>query len=269
MSFEYVDKSVIKLFNKDVIKLQKKDEFFDVFVEREINELKKYESVLYKIISTDKKIKTQELEFLNNITLLGLKFELFKNENKNTKKSFVKYIYNIYMSLTMINNCKNLDSQNLEGFAKFMDEFKKNLESQAQPTGPTGPSGPSGPKKKLHGISRQPPSNILGSEFTSNPQIMSFANEIAKDIESQNVDPMSIIGSMMSGNPNPTVNNLIKNITSKLETKINTGEIDGNMLQEQANTMINSVQSNPMLQSFLPNLKNANSKTSKNTKNKK
>jgi hypothetical protein len=101
--------------------------------------------------------------------------------------------------------------------------------------------------------------NLLGSDFMGNPQIMNIANDIATDIQKENIDPMTLLSSMMAGGNNNKVNKLISNITNKLENKINNGEIDENALQQQASNMINFVQNseianNPMFKSLLNNL---------------
>jgi hypothetical protein len=70
-----------------------------------------------------------------------------------------------------------------------------------------------------------------------NSGILSMATELSKNIQEENIDPMSILSSMMSGRPDETVQRLIKNISGKLEEKINNGEIDKELLEEQAKNM--------------------------------
>jgi hypothetical protein len=288
LSFEYIDKTEMSQFKKNISKIKKDTDSFDQFIHKFTESTKEHETSLYRIVSSDKKIKSQEFEFLNNIELLGLKFDSFKNENKNTKKSLIKYLYNIYMSCTIINNCKNLDDNNFDAFLQFMGELKENAEnaqnkqsgSSSKPKRKTTnyaanrnanaklkgiPGGiPGGLPGGLAGMSGMF-NNLLGSEFTSNPEIMNIATEIAKDIENQNIDPMAILSSMMTGGSNPTVNNLISNITNKLESKISKGEIDENLLQEQAKHMMDTVQNNPLLETFLPKV-NSNLKQNKKSK---
>lgn len=89
--------------------------------------------------------------------------------------------------------------------------------------------------------------NGLGNIFQSlmsNNEIMNIATDLSKDIKEENIDPMSLLSSIMSGKPNDKLNKLVSNITNKIETKINNGEIDKDALEQQAQSIMNSVKSN-------------------------
>jgi hypothetical protein len=75
-----------------------------------------------------------------------------------------------------------------------------------------------------------------------NGDIMNLATELSKDIQSENLDPMTLLSSMMSGKPDNKIQKLVENITSKIETKINSGEIDQNVLEQQAQSILSTVQ---------------------------
>jgi hypothetical protein len=75
-----------------------------------------------------------------------------------------------------------------------------------------------------------------------NGEIMNLATDLSRDIQSQNIDPMMLLSSIMTGKPDDRVQNLITNISSKIETKINSGEIDKDILEQQAQTILSSVQ---------------------------
>jgi hypothetical protein len=79
--------------------------------------------------------------------------------------------------------------------------------------------------------------NNIFENLMGNSGILSMATELSKNIQEENIDPMSILSSMMSGRPDETVQRLIKNISGKLEEKINNGEIDKELLEEQAKNM--------------------------------
>lgn len=258
LSFEYIEKIVIEKCNKQILKLNDDELEFNKFIENYIEKLKKYENILYKVMSSKVKVKTEELNFLNDVSILDLELKLLSNENKNTKKTLIKYLYNIYMNSCVLYNFNNLQDENFEGLLSFMNEFKLNIENIEKQEQQSSSNKPKNKKRNISRKTRPAPdmnlfNNLLGSNFSANPQIMNIANDIVKDIETNNIDPMSILTSMMSGNSNPTVNNLIQNITTKLEDKINNGEIDTKELEQQATTMIDAVQKTPLLKSFLSN----------------
>jgi hypothetical protein len=84
-------------------------------------------------------------------------------------------------------------------------------------------------------------SNIFQSLMANN-DIMNIASDLSKDIKNENIDPMSLLTSLMSGQPNDKLNKLVTNITNKIETKINNGEIDKDLLEKQAENIMSSVQ---------------------------
>jgi hypothetical protein len=83
--------------------------------------------------------------------------------------------------------------------------------------------------------------NLLES-LMQNGDIMSLATDLSRDIQSENLDPMTLLSSMMSGKPDNKIQKLVENITSKIETKINSGEIDQNVLEQQAQSILSTVQ---------------------------
>jgi hypothetical protein len=289
LSFDYVKNNNIEIFNNHINEIKKNDELFNEFVLDYIEKNKLYESILSKVVSNKTKLKKQEFEFLNNIILFNLNFEIFKDENKNTKKTLIKYLYNIYMTCSVLSNFKNLNNGNFQELLQFMNNFKleretfnndievssnslsqtkknkkyskntRNLNSTpGMPNLMAGMSGMPG-MSGIAGMSGMF-NNLLNSNFMNNPHIKDIVNDISNDIENQNIDPLTILNSMMTGNGNPSVNNLISNITNKLENKINNGEIDKNDLQDEASKMISSIENTPILQSFLSQQKNTKSK---------
>jgi hypothetical protein len=254
--FDYVDKSHIKKLKKYIKTLVKSDT-----LEQQMNEyndyMSKYEKNMQSIINT-KKIKTQDLEFLNEIQLFdGFKFDVFKDENKSTKKTIVQYLYNMLMScqfsMTYKTNKDNLveESDALKKFTELMS-LKFNEESQTHEQSQTheksrhtprasssrtrgNPSLPSLPLDQLGDIG-----NVFNN-ILANKDIMNLATDISKDLENQKIDPMTIMSGLLTGKPSPMLNNLVNKITSKLETKINSGEVDKNVFEEQAKNILNAV----------------------------
>ena len=78
----------------------------------------------------------------------------------------------------------------------------------------------------------------------SNSGIMNIATDLSKDIQNQNIDPMSMLSGLMSGRPDSKIQDIITNITGKIESKINSGEIDKTELETQAKNIMSKVQHN-------------------------
>ena len=232
------------------------EELFDKFMREYVEYMDKYKDCLHKIVVASGKTKTSDYAFMNEVSLFNdiLKFEVFEKENKSTKKTLIKYLYNVYMSGVVICNFENNSSSDV--FMKFIEDFQKSLDLEVEKKSKES-SGSN--KKSIKKVPRKGPQdllqNIMGNEILSNPQLMSIAQDIAKDIEKEKIDPMALLSSMMTGGSNQKVNKLIENISSKLETKIKNGEIDGDKLNEQASSLINTVQ-NSDIKNILPNLPN-------------
>jgi len=82
----------------------------------------------------------------------------------------------------------------------------------------------------------------FGDVFKSlmeNKEIMNIASDLTRDIQSENIDPISLLTSLMSGKPNEKLQGLVNNISTKLEEKINTGKIDKNVLEKEAENILN------------------------------
>jgi hypothetical protein len=255
--FEYVKN--IKSIKKYTDSLVENKENLQKFIKECLENLKEHEEKIY-FIHADKKIKSSDFEFLNNVTLFNnlLNFKVFNDENKNTKKTIVKYIYTIYMSSFILNFGLQSDNQSDE-LLSFVSSLQnklniktndKNVDKNNKSSKNTLPKIdnmnmdiqnlglPNLGLSNLNGIT-----NIFQS-LMSNNEIMNIATDLSKDIKNENIDPMSLLSSIMSGQPNDKLNKLVSNITNKIETKINNGEIDKNLLEEQAQNIMNSVQNN-------------------------
>jgi len=238
------------------------------FSETTYNILKQYESNLSYIIMGKHKIKSSDYNFLNNITLFNniLEFNVFQDENKNTKKTIVSYLYNLYMSCFILKFGRQTDTTE---FGQNLTSFIENLQKVSQE--PTNSKN----KKKKHNRHSQHtnnnshsqhtnnnnmsmnnimnlinnPSNLNGLDnvfksLMSNNELMNIANDLSADIQNQNIDPLTLLTSMMSGKPNNQIQNLVNNVTKKIEHKINKGEIDKSLLESQAKNILNQFQTN-------------------------
>jgi len=265
--FEYVDN--VEDLRKYINRLIENKEHLQKFIKDSLDNLKEHEEQIYNIISCKKKIKSSEFDFLDNIILFDhlLKFSVFKNENKNTKKTIVKYIYTIYTSCFILNfglvsNINNGGSikqndlllfvSNLTNKLKTQENSKTNqLQKVSNPIGTNKTSKTN--EADLSMIGSQILSGGLGDlnglgnifqSLMSNNEIMNIATDLSKDIKEENIDPMTLLSSIMSGKPNEKLNRLVSNITNKIESKINNGEIDKDALEQQAQTIMNTVKSN-------------------------
>jgi hypothetical protein len=254
--FDNVDKNVVGKLYKFLESLQDVSNMKD-FVKTSVPILKKYEEKISYITTSKKKIKSSDYDFLNEIKLFNdiLDFSVFACENKGTKKSIVKYLYNIYMSIFILSFGVASDG-NVDTFAKEISQFMKGIqdriineeiekEEQKQQRQQRKMEGVQLPRSLPTQLPTQMDvggmGNLLNS-LMSNGDIMSLATDLSKDIERENIDPMMLLSSLMSGRPDSKVQNLVSNITNKIETKINNGEIDKTQLEQQANTVLNSLQ---------------------------
>jgi len=257
--FDNIDKQKVSKLQKYLGSL-KDSTNLKTFVKETILALETYDKDISYIMTTRNKIKTSEYSFLNNVTLFDniLCFSCFSNENKNTKRSIVKYLYNIYMSVFIL-NFGLIDNINIDSFTTHLSNFLNgiNLNSQMEFEEVITISS----KNKIKQNPKQnvnvngPNINLLES-LMGNSDIMNLATDLSKDIQDQKIDPMMLLSSIMSGKPNDMIQNLVSNITNKIESKINNGEIDKTMFEQQAKNIINSVQnSNGGIQQLFGNFK--------------
>jgi hypothetical protein len=172
-----------------------------------------------------------------------LKFDVFKDENKNTKLSLVKYLHTIYMSVFvlhfgMVSGDVDSLTHHLSGFVKGIQDrmLEESLSQEVSRKDKTKQKNVPLP------ASSGPNFGNLMESLMQNNDIMNLATDLTRDIQTQNLDPMMLLSSIMSGKPNETIQNLVSNITNKIESKINNGEIDKSMLEEQAKSIMNTVQ---------------------------
>jgi hypothetical protein len=284
LSFDYVDKSVIDRLRKMLRKMDNEEEY-NKFTNDTLIKLREYEKNISYIMMSKRKLRGVDYDFLNNVVLFNdlLDFKIFKDENKNTKRTICTYLYNIYMTISVINN--GMSGVLGEEFIDFVKDLQKRMESDvlkeeenrvksdksdnyigdnvanmanmasmanvanmanmANIRDKLGGQGFSdvlnqmvGDKDILSVASKKASGfNNIFENLMGNSGILSMATELSKNIQEENIDPMSILSSMMSGRPDETVQRLIKNISGKLEEKINNGEIDKELLEEQAKNM--------------------------------
>lgn len=222
--FEYVSSETINKLKMYNDKLNQDQEFCKMEQKLISDCLKPFEPQLLDITMSNKKFKSKDFDFMNGLIIFDgiLSMELFNDENKNTKKALVNYLYTLYMtcSISQISDTAGNFTQELETFIRNTQKYTQQIESQQRP------------KRQI-----QPQPNVFDTLF-QNKDIMNMASDISKDLQNQKVDPMTLMSSLLSGKPNAQLNNLVQNITSKLETKIQSGEIDKSALEQQAQNLM-------------------------------
>jgi hypothetical protein len=161
---------------------------------------------LYLVNHATKKIKNLNFDFLNDITFLGLNLNIFQKENAKTKQVIVKYIFNMFNPIYIA----------VHGGEVTVTK----MESKPQPL-----------------MTGNPLENLL-----NNKQIMDLAGEISRDISQSNIDPMSMISGLLSGNGGgEEFQNFMEKITSKIDKKMNNGELDKDKLNQESESIIKSL----------------------------
>jgi hypothetical protein len=268
--FDYVPKEVVQKISVYIKSIKGSDAQLNNFLDVTYDFLKEYEVDMSFVLFSKQKVKTQRLNFMNNMKLYPLdnsefllNLDLFNLENKNTKKSLLKYIYNIYMTCSFLRKegsdntsnslnefvstiqkeaQKEAQEARVQEEARAQEEFEAhveeqetsqfNLQSLLASTG--GASGLPGGMDKMM------------SSLFNNSEIMGIATDIAEQMKTQQINPMSVLTDMMTGNINNLSENsqfgkLVGNIQQKVESKFNSGEIDKAHFEQEAKNILENV----------------------------
>lgn len=265
LAFDYVDKTVIKKLYK-YSKILERDSEFRASEKQKLKEiLKEHEEKLFSICDNKSKLRNIDFEFLNDLRLFGnlLDMNVFKDENKNTKRTLVNYINSLYMTVTF-GNTENFD-ESIENLTQQMNDFiqitkskyeKQNeIEQNTQSNEQSNSSKGSKHQSKYRNKNEQVPEEIgnLFATIMENPEVMNMAQDLSKQFKNGNVNPMSMITSLMSGKSNPKLDNIVNKITSDVERKIEMGQIDPTRLQEQTASIMQAMNKTDLsaLQKFI------------------
>lgn len=273
LTIDYLDCQTIPKIQKYIKLIKSKDSEFLNFVEYTSCHLKLHQERISCVLFSNKKVKADYYSFLNDILLFNnlLDFKIFINESKNTKKDLVKYLYSIYMSVEFLCNTSESDLDlKLQEFVKGIHTEANKLKSenikltnkkrttllQNIPSIPVIPSilpGIDLPDFSNFDFQKMGlPSNLSGimDSILGNKNIMSIATDISSKMQNQQLNPMDMLSSLMSGNmDNSPLQSLVSEIQEKVDSKINSGEIDKNELEIHAKELMNSVANNPDLNS--------------------
>jgi hypothetical protein len=250
--FDYLDKNVIKNLYTYKAKICNDVSFKTQEMKTFIEIMKPYKDNLAKLIVPNNKINSHEFEFLNHLVLFNniLEFKVFASENKNTKKTLVQYLYNMYMSCILID--LPFENANVE-----MTSFIEMIQSRI----PKPVEKKTRQRRKNNNDSNTQLDGIFNS-LLSNPDIIDMAKDLTQDLQEQKIDPMTLMSSILTGKPDKKLESIVSKITHKLENKLSTGEINKEDLEAQAHNIINIVENSdvtnqlPMLKSLLKTQKN-------------
>ena len=133
-----------------------------------------------------------------------------------------------------LENLPNNLSNSLDGINELENGLKF-IEQNVLKKGEKGKNGES--NTQIPGLDGN-----FGNVFKSlmeNKEIMNIASDLTRDIQAENIDPISLLTSFMSGKRDEKLEGLVNNISTKLQEKINTGKIDKGVLEKEAENILN------------------------------
>jgi tetrahydromethanopterin S-methyltransferase subunit B len=278
LTMDYLDPQVIPSIKNYMIKIDTDKEEYKNFLEYTTQHLGSHESKISAILFSNKKVKSDFYNFLNGITLFSniLNFRVFENESKNTKKGLIKYLYSIYMSSVFLYQAHTNQTTESEQdadlltnkLAEFVDKIQKEAETTLKEEDIKTPNINSKHKRRnavsygrpdpelLPGFGNGEMGNLMDS-ILGNNEILSIATDISQKMQAQQINPMSMLSTLMTGNiENSPLQGLVEEIQQKVEDKINSGEIDKTKLEDQAKNLMGSISSNSESLNSMPGMSN-------------
>ena len=253
LSFDYIDKNKLNKTKKMIESCYSNDIKFKDFYNDLYNKLHDFKDKLH----LSQKTKTLQLLFLNDIVFFDISFDIFKEEGKNTKKTLVNYLKEFYITSNFLRCITVSDNTQEENSTLFNDiqEMINNLTIE-----PDNKEKITIDKDKMINIKESLPQmdDLLGTlnNFMQNKEIMSLTSELTSELQTSDIDPMSMMNSLLSGNLNDSkFSSLLSKITDKITNKIECGDIDKNLIEQHANNFMNQITSNKDLMSIAKNLK--------------
>ena len=250
LSFDYVPKNKIEVIKKQM----RSNNFIESFTKETYNTLKQYESILSSLSTT--KLKTKDLDFMNDIVLFNneLNFNLFANENKNTKKSLLTYLYTIYTFCIFLNKdmTDDINDSILDDLSKLTDNLQKNLECRNVEEVGTSSKKKSNVRTSNNNI---PPLHMMDDLF-ANKEIMDVALQVTKQMQDEKINPMNILSAFMSGDMS-SISGLVNSVEKTISQKIDNGDLNKDELETQSKKMLESLSSKdiPGMQGLFKNFK--------------
>jgi len=266
LTMDYLSPQLIKKIEDYIVKLKNNNKLFQEFISVTNSNLNTFEVKFSGALFSNKKVKSNYYDFLSQITLFDcLEFKVFKDESKATKKAFVSYLYNIYFSCLFLVKFESGESE--EQLSKELTDFVQKIKTEAETAISTefekvekvkkiegrrnAISGPSLDENFPELSQFLPGVNLPGmtggfgdimSSILGNQQILDIASDISHQMQTQQLNPMMMLSSLMSGDiTNSPLNGLVTQIQEKVEMKINSGEIDKSVLENQAQSIMDNL----------------------------
>lgn len=287
LTMDYLDPQVIPSIRSYIKKVDSEQEEYKQFLEYTTQHLGIHESKISAVLFSNKKVKSDFYNFLNGITLFSniLSFRVFENESKNTKKGLIKYLYSIYMSCIFLNQTKTETKKEADEatqdetellttkLAEFVDKIQKEAETtlkeedikESKPSSSRhrrrnaisyGRSNLNQADPALAALGGGEMGNIMES-ILGNKEILNIATDISQKMQSQQINPMTMLSSLMTGNiENSPLQGLVEEIQQKVEDKINSGEIDKSKLEDQAKNIMGTISNNSDALNSMPGMSN-------------
>ena len=282
LTMDYLDPQIIPSIREYIKKIKNDKEEFRVFITYTNDHLGSYESKISAILFSNKKIKSSFYNFLSGVSLFNniLHFRVFEDESKNTKKELIKYLYVIYMSTSFLNLKISEESKesNPDELTQQLEEFICKIKKEAEIT--LKDEDVKGEDTKVKRNKRRemnnqlsdttlPMDNVMES-ILGNKEIFNIATDISKKLNEQQINPMMMLSSLMSGNiENSPLQGLVEEIQQTVENKINSGEIDKSQLTDQANNIITQITQNQSALNAMPGMSSIINNMMKEAGNKK
>lgn len=300
LTMNYLDVKIVPSAEKYIKSIKTDSVAFLSFIEYTMCHLKIHQEKISVVLFSKKKLKSDYYNFLNSIILFNniLHLKVFQDESKATKKDIIKYLYSIYMSVVFLSNNAEEDlTVKLSEFVKQIKEEASNLKvedikqsnkikkkyntelpdfsilsniisqnntkssdltnliSQVSQNNTESPDFSNLANFKL-------PDNLSGlmDSILGNKSILDIASNISKKMQNQQLNPMDMLTSLMTGNlENSPLQSLVSEIQQSVETKIINGELNKDELETQAKNMMSSIsENNPSMSSFINNMTSKN-----------
>ncbi len=229
LSFDYIPKETNLYMDKYITKLKNDQTFFETEINGLIDVLIPFSESINKLANTTTKTSKSQYAFLNTIVLFEGSFPLkmFESENKNTKKTIVNYLHTLHSIAYLLSIVYKGDS-----FESLTEEVAKIIAKQHHNDVV---------EIDMSNSNSQPKTDDIFSILMNNPDVTNMATELSKELEEQQIDPMTLMASLLNGQPNAQLNGIVGSLTTKIEEKISSGQIDKQALEQQATSMMNAL----------------------------
>jgi hypothetical protein len=218
-------------------------------------------------------IAKKDVSFFENVAPLDnvdLKFLVSDSSHKNNLEIVWKYMDTLYLygfkyiklltemnetlndSEAIVKNLKTMgfDQEFFDNQSKLLSKMIENMQTKTGEPSEDGTGATSAPKL--------PPEMEVLAEKLFGGALGSLAKEIASEVDTTklNIDlnnPQNLLKSLVSGE-NKDLMNLVTNVSTKLQTKIERGEVNQQALMAEATTIMEDLQKMKDIPGLDPNL---------------